>query len=547
MLALAATDRLATAARAARRALLVTGLLSVCLLLVGCGSSTSSPAPSPGQQGADVSPNEAPVDAGEEGAASPSDAGSMDDAGDASAAAGPTPLRVAISFSIPPYVIRDEDRGMEYDLVDQALAAGGYALEPVYVELGQELALLEAGEVDAAMTLPEDADTELPLSEPYITYEDVAITLAERDIEIASPADLAGRSVGAFQGAADYLGPDYAAAVADNPAYTELADQAQQNIALYEGDVEVLVSDIRIFEWYDRQPRVRDAVDSSAPVDVHPIFAPTLSRMGFRDPAARDAFDSAIAELRASGRYEQILAAYDAPADAAADALTPVRVAVGQSLPPYVLVEERSGMEYQVVSETLALAGMALVPEFVDFGDEPELLAAGEVEAAMTIGPDSGVDAAYSEPYIDYRNMAMSLASAGLEIASVEDLAGHSVLAFEDATTYLGPDFAAMADANQDYREVADQSEQVRALLAGEVDVVVSDVNIFDWYAADPELVAAAEAAGPVAYHELFPPTPYRMAFQDHAERDAFDAALRQLRESGRYDQILASYAGELR
>lgn len=521
------------------RSALSISLLALLLaaLLSACGGGQQAPSPAD-----DAPEREAAESSGDaEHGAAPDEA--ADDASESADDGSPTPLRVAISVSIPPYVIRDENRGMEYDLVDQALAAGGYALEPVYVELGQELALLEAGEVDAAMTLPEDADTELPLSEPYITYEDVAITLAEREIEIASPSDLAGRSVGAFQGAADYLGPDYAAAVADNPAYTELADQAQQNIALYEGDVEVLVSDIRIFEWYDRQPRVRDAVDSSAPVDVHPIFAPTLGRMGFRDAAARDAFDSAIAELRASGRYDEILAAYDA----ADDALTPVRVAVGQSLPPYVLVEERSGMEYQVVSETLALAGLALEPEFVDFGDEAELLAAGAVEAAMTIGPDSGVDAAYSEPYIDYRNMAMSLASAGLEIASVEDLAGHSVLAFEDATTYLGPDFAAMADANPDYREVADQGEQVRALLAGEVDAVVSDVNIFDWFGEDPALADEVEAAGPVAYHEIFPPTPYRMAFLDAEQRDAFDAALRQLRESGRYDEILASYAGELR
>jgi polar amino acid transport system substrate-binding protein len=220
----------------------------------------------------------------------------------------------------------------------------------------------------------------------------------------------------------------------------------------------------------------------------------------------------------------------------------PLVLAVGLSLPPYVIADKRRGMEYDIVKEALALAGYELVPRFVDFGDGPRLLREGYVDGAMTMQPESGVDAHYSAVYITYRNHAMTLGARGLRSSRMEDLAGKSILAFENARHYLGPEFARVTAGNAAYREVAEQYRQNLELLAGKVDVVVADRNIFHWYARDPRVTRAANARQPITYHDIFAPTPYRIGFRHAATRDAFDGALARLEASGRRDAILRAY-----
>ncbi|MDG2479507.1 MAG: hypothetical protein P8Q36_01380 [Alphaproteobacteria bacterium] len=120
-----------------------------------------------------------------------------------------------------------------------------------------------------------------------------------------------------------------------------------------------------------------------------------------------------------------------------ADTLEPLTVAVGLSLPPYVIAEERRGMEYDIVREALEAASFKMVPIFMAFGAVPEAIAAGEVEAAMTFGADTEFDVALSAVHIVYHNQAMTLASSGLAIDRIGDLEGKSILAFQNATLYL--------------------------------------------------------------------------------------------------------------
>ena len=216
----------------------------------------------------------------------------------------------------------------------------------------------------------------------------------------------------------------------------------------------------------------------------------------------------------------------------------PLVMAVGLSLPPYVIPDQRRGMEYDIVKEALALVGYELVPKFVDFGDGPRLLREGYVDGAMTILPASGVDAHYSAAYITYHNQAMTLTSR----IHLEDLAGKTVLAFENARQYLGPAFARVIADNPGYREVAEQYRQNLELLGGKVDVVVADRNIFQWYARDPRVTRAASARQPITYRDIFAPTPYNIRFRYAVVRDAFDGVLGRLEASGRRDAILRAY-----
>ncbi|NFV78736.1 substrate-binding periplasmic protein [Magnetospirillum aberrantis] len=224
-----------------------------------------------------------------------------------------------------------------------------------------------------------------------------------------------------------------------------------------------------------------------------------------------------------------------------------VMMAVGRSLPPYIIVDEWRGLEYDVVRESLALEGHTIKPKFMAFARLLKEMESGQVDAAMTMRPDSGVKACYSDVHVSYRNVVITLASRNLTINHPSDLAGKSVLAFQNAATYLGPDFKAMAAANPHYREEARQMVQPTLLFLGRVDAVVSDRYIFGWFASDPEVRAKADIEQTVRIHPLFPPTDYRVAFRDPDLCASFNRGLRKLRESGAYDRIVKRYSSYLK
>ncbi|BAE48990.1 ABC-type amino acid transport/signal transduction systems [Paramagnetospirillum magneticum AMB-1] len=220
-----------------------------------------------------------------------------------------------------------------------------------------------------------------------------------------------------------------------------------------------------------------------------------------------------------------------------------VTVGVGLSLSPYVIPEELRGMEYDIAKSALALEGHEMKPVFLPLGRVAKALDGGQMDAAMTQRPGTLTGLVYSDIYIVYRNYAITLASRQLNVDRLEDLSGKSVLAFQRATSYLGPEFKKVAEANQAYREEANQLIQPLLLYKGRVDVVVADRNIFDWFANQPEVRDKADISQPVTYHPLFPPTEYRVAFRDVALRDAFNRGLARLRAEGEYDRIIARYS----
>ncbi len=224
--------------------------------------------------------------------------------------AGADEVKVAIGLSLSPYVIPDEGRGMEYDIVKEALAMEGHVMAPRFLPLGRVIKALETGEADAAMTQKPEASSTLSFSAVYIAYRNFVITLASRNLIINRFQDLADKSVVAFQRATTYLEPEFKAAVVDNPRYREEALQVVQPILLYLGRVDAVVADRNIFAWFAHSREAVAKVDVSQPVRFHPLFQPTEYRMAFRDAALRDSFDRGLTRLRRSGEYDRIVARY---------------------------------------------------------------------------------------------------------------------------------------------------------------------------------------------------------------------------------------------
>lgn len=214
-------------------------------------------------------------------------------------------------------------------------------------------------------------------------------------------------------------------------------------------------------------------------------------------------------------------------------------LAVGLAIPPYNIPETKSGMELDIVREALKDKGYTIRPKYVPFARVKRALKYKEVDGALTINPDSGIEAFYSDGHIVCENVVISLKENSFNIKDVNGLKGKSILAFQDATLYLGKDFASMAKQNHEYREIPKQQLQINLLYSNRVDTVVLDKNIFYYHRQHNHVV---DTSKPIDMWHIFPPTPFSVAFVDEKVRDDFNEGLKELRNSGRYDEIVKKY-----
>jgi len=219
-----------------------------------------------------------------------------------------------------------------------------------------------------------------------------------------------------------------------------------------------------------------------------------------------------------------------------------LRMVFSQYTPPYVL-DDGQGIVVDIVREALAHHGHEVEPLFLPIGRGFLMFAQGRVDGTAIIKRNSGLEAHYSAPFMQYNNHAIALERSGLNLETLADLEGRSIIAFQNAHKYLGEAFGTAVADQPDYKEMGNQKTQVLMLLKGRVDTVVMDRAIFRFYRG--QLIREGRVPGEqgIDYFDLFPPTPYRCAFTDPAIRDDFNDGLRRIREDGTYNAIFAEYA----
>lgn len=218
-----------------------------------------------------------------------------------------------------------------------------------------------------------------------------------------------------------------------------------------------------------------------------------------------------------------------------------VLIAFGESLEPYVMPEDASGIEVDLVRAALEQSGHSLRPVFLSQSRLPRALNNPNVDGIATITPDSGLQAHYSDVYIHYEDVAFTLKKRQIKLEKISDLGNWRIVAFPLATVYLGSELARLAHKNPLYQETANQLEQNRLLYRGVADVVIADRRIFQFM--DKRVRDEfQEQVLPVQMHELFIRLPYRIAFRDKVLSKAFNQGLRQIQDKGIYQQILQRY-----
>lgn len=224
-----------------------------------------------------------------------------------------------------------------------------------------------------------------------------------------------------------------------------------------------------------------------------------------------------------------------------------VTMAFGEKIPPFVFPETNSGIELEVIGEALAYRGHQLKPQYYAFARVPQAFKSKKVDGCMTdlgenLQPYGGY---YGNPAVFYDNVFITLKERHIVINKPSDLLGLSVIAFQGAVKRY-PEWLGPVKKAGKYYEQNDQELQVLTLNAGRYDVVLSDRNIFKYFAL--QLVKEQDFhPKPVEEHRFakFNPMNYRPVFRSEKVRNDFNAGLKHLKEIGRYQAIYDHYLKE--
>lgn len=221
---------------------------------------------------------------------------------------------------------------------------------------------------------------------------------------------------------------------------------------------------------------------------------------------------------------------------------------VSFSIPPWVIKDNDSGIELDLLKAAFADSPYRVKPKYVPFALAFDLFDAGELDGVINAKPGVAKHGFLSDPVVTFQNVAVSLAHKGFpEKIDINFLRDKSVVAFQKASYLLGPEFQAMANSNADYEEIGKQELQINLLFVRDVDFIVMDRSIFGYYwdrAIRNSSLAKVRYSfnRDVRIHYIFPPTPYSFLFKNEEIRDKFNTALQAMRDDGRHAEILEQY-----
>lgn len=217
-----------------------------------------------------------------------------------------------------------------------------------------------------------------------------------------------------------------------------------------------------------------------------------------------------------------------------------VRMSFGDKIPPFTFPESDSGIEIDVIREALAYKRHKLVPMYVPLARVPIVYEQfSDVDSAMTdLGHQfkKGTPVYYGNSAITYHNVFITLKKRNIKIEGPKDLENFSLLSFQGAKLRY-PNWITM----KDYFESNNQETQIRHLISGKVDVVLSDINIFKYYFFK---LFKNKSFNDFSVHEFTKVNPddYRPIFKSKKTRDDFNEGLEYLKKNGRYKDIFKQY-----
>ena len=208
----------------------------------------------------------------------------------------------------PPFIIEENGQGLQLDIVRAAFETLNKKVHFIHVPFGRTVTTYQSLNADGIVTvLPDYQHPNLFVSKPFITYQNVAVSLLENKLSIENVSSLSGKSIVAFQNAKKYLGEDFNKIVSYSMDYREVAEQIKQVELLFLHRTEVIILDINMFKYFLKS---HSSDRFAQPFNVHYIFNERQYSAAFKSEINRDLFDEGIKTIREEGTYQLIVDKY---------------------------------------------------------------------------------------------------------------------------------------------------------------------------------------------------------------------------------------------
>jgi len=215
-------------------------------------------------------------------------------------------IRVGLGLDKPPYVFEGSQVGIEPEVIAKAFETEDIKVRFINMAPARlERALLQH-EIDVAGTLIFISDPKIHLSENYISYRNVAITLKNEKIKLKQISDLKDHTLVAFQNAKFALGPEFNEITRKASDYSEKGSQLQQTKILLSRRAEVFIGDLRIFNYFAHQLK-----EGSTEIEVHPLFKETHYSLAALKASLIQSFNKGLNKLKKNGELERIYKNYE--------------------------------------------------------------------------------------------------------------------------------------------------------------------------------------------------------------------------------------------
>lgn len=227
-------------------------------------------------------------------------------------------ITVAFGNALAPWVIPETNEGIIIDIIEETMAPLGFEIEKVYLPYARRLKSYQQGFVDVVSDInPKTIEHEHLqgfFSDIAYTYENFAYSLKKNNYQFKAMMDLVNYRLMSWQGAVSHLGEEYAEMALNNPLYSEHYDQSLQVKMLYLERVDVIQMDQHIFNYYRSEVAKSGEIDTSPEVDKFGFFGESPNGFLFRNIKLRDKFNKQLEQLRASGKYQELLDRYGSKA-----------------------------------------------------------------------------------------------------------------------------------------------------------------------------------------------------------------------------------------
>ena len=232
-------------------------------------------------------------------------AGAADETTEAPVEAVNGTLVMGTNAAFPPYEFTDSDGnivGIDAEIAKAVTEKMGYALEIKDMEFDSLIPAVSGGSIDfalAGMTVTEERMQNVNFSDTYATG--VQVIIVKEDSEIVSVDDLEGKTIGVQSGT---TGDIYAT-----------GDYGQENVKQYANGslaVQALVNDQVDCVIIDNEPAKNfvNANEGLKILDTEYTVEDYAAAIAKENTELLDGFNKALAELKADGTIDEIIAKY---------------------------------------------------------------------------------------------------------------------------------------------------------------------------------------------------------------------------------------------